>query len=159
MKLKNIILLIAIFCFSSKIYSQDQTIIAERTEGVVDYNLPKKYLLKDVKITGIDLNTSMLLNSIGLYIGDSINVPSETLSNAMIKLWQFNLYSDADMIQRLDQNGDLHLEIALKDMPYVSHWNILGIPDGQKRELLETLNLARNVQYSEYGSIFITCYP
>ena len=150
MKLSHIILLGILLCFCSNAYSQENKVMFERTEGVVDYDTPIKYLLKDVKFTGIDLNTSMLLNSIGLHIGDSISVPSETLSNSMIKLWRFNLYSDAKMIQRFDQNGDLHIEIALKDLPYVSNWDILGVTSAQKRELLETLNLARNIQYSEY---------
>lgn len=151
MKFNKFGLIIVLLCLCATSYAQAQKGILEiRKDSVVDYKNPKRYLLKDIKLLGIEsINTKMMLNSVGLHVGDSISIPSETLSNALKKLWAFKLYSDVKVYMQTSED-DLYLELRMMDRPFVSSWDITGISSAQKRELLETLNLTQDVQFSEY---------
>ncbi len=150
MKIKKLLIIMMMMCVWTAANAQQDTLIRLPQKGVVSYSEPKRYLLKDVKVTGIStINTNMLINSLGLKIGDSIYVPSDYVSNAIKKLWQARLYSDIKVFQQTD-GDDLYLELRLKDRPFVSDWRILGVSSAQRRELIESLRLVRNIQYSEY---------
>ena len=86
----------------------------------LDYSNPRKY----IKVTGVRyISPELIINASGLRRGDSVYLPSDYISNALQLLWSQRYYSNVRAIVTLD-GDDAFLEIALKERPRVSVWNV-----------------------------------
>lgn len=149
MILKKVILFLVLIVTCSTGWTQQKDTILMPTE-IVDYNAPKRYLLKKVDVKGVEtINTTLLLNSIGLIIGDSITIPGEYITAALKRLWSHKYYSDIKTYI-IEDGEDMTLELHLKERPLISTWSIVGPSASQKKDLFESLKLSSNTQYSEY---------
>ena len=62
--------------------------VSAQNSAVVDYNSPKKYTLKKVKVEGTNyLNEERLVALTGLKAGETIDIPGQELSGIMNRLW------------------------------------------------------------------------
>ena len=58
-----------------------------------DYAIPKEYAIGGITVSGTQyLDESVLINLSGLIVGDTIEVPSEKISNAIKNLWKQGLF-------------------------------------------------------------------
>ncbi|MFI3262713.1 MAG: POTRA domain-containing protein [Rikenellaceae bacterium] len=118
---------------------------------VIDYSIPQKYLLKDIKITGSNhIPSQLIINTTGLTKGDSLYVPSDYITNALQILWGQRYYSDIQAVVEIEDE-DLYLEIILKERPRVSLWEIKGASKAEKKELDERLNFRSRNEMSDYA--------
>ena len=88
--LKHIILIITVIIFSS-----NYSIAQDTTQyNFVDYTQPKEYILSKVNIIGTKyVNKSNIIDISGLKNNQIIKVPGNSISSAINKLWQQNLFS------------------------------------------------------------------
>lgn len=118
---------------------------------VLDYSNPKRYLLKDVKITGVKyIAPQLIINTAGLAVGDSVYLPSDYISNAIQTLWGQRYYSDIKAVVDIE-GEDAFLELILTERPRVSVWNITGVSKSERTELDERLKFRSRNEYSEYA--------
>ncbi|MFI3286238.1 MAG: outer membrane protein assembly factor BamA [Rikenellaceae bacterium] len=111
---------------------------------------PKQYLIRKVNVHGIEtINPDILRSSIGLIEGDSIYLPSSSISMSINNLWNQRLYADVQMGATIDGN-EVEIDIILKERPRVFSWNFEGISAAKQKDLLETLKLRRNTELSDY---------
>ncbi len=117
----------------------------------LDYSNPRKYNIKDIKVTGVRyISPELIINASGLRRGDSVYLPSDYISNALQLLWSQRYYSNVRAIVTLD-GDDAFLEIALKERPRVSVWNVEGVGTGDKTEILKRLKLRERTELSDYA--------
>lgn len=123
------------------------------TAPVIDYNNPKTYVIKDVKVEGTGyLNGDRLISTTGLKRGDKIEVPGEMLSSILNRIWQQRKFSDVGFyIDSLSQQGDsCILVLKVQERPRVSTWKYTGVKNGEKTDLAERLKLRKGSELSDY---------
>ncbi|MFR9503371.1 MAG: outer membrane protein assembly factor BamA [Rikenellaceae bacterium] len=131
----------------------------EATDSVSLYNnvpvmdntaTPQRYLINKVNVHGVEtIDPNVLRSSIGLIEGDSITLPSNSISAAIQSLWNQRLYADVQMGATID--GDrVDIDIMLKERPRVLSWNFTGISNAKQKDLTEELKLRRNTELSDY---------
>ncbi len=117
----------------------------------LDYETPRKYNIKDIKVTGVNhISPELIINACGLHRGDSLYLPGDYISNALQLLWSQRYYSNVRAIVQIE-GDDIYLEIALKERPRVSVWNIEGVKNGEKSEILKRLKLKERTELSDYA--------
>ncbi len=117
----------------------------------VDYQNPKKYLIKDIKVTGVRyISPELIINASGLRRGDSAYIPGDYISNALQLLWSQRYYSNVKALVQTE-GDDAYLEIQLKERPRVSVWDVSGVRSGEKKEILERLKLKERTELSDYA--------
>ncbi len=111
---------------------------------------PKQYLIRKVNVIGVEtIDPNILRSSIGIIEGDSIYLPSTSISTAIQSLWNQRLYADVQMGATID--GDqVDIDIMLKERPRVFSWNFEGVNNTKQKDLIETLKLRRNTELSDY---------
>ena len=126
---------------------------AQNTEAVVDYQAPKNYTLKKIKVEGTGyLSQDRLVGLTGLKEGEQIEIPGERLSGIMNRMWLQRKFSDVGFyIDSLSAKGDsCILVIKVQERPRVSQWLFTGVKNGEKTDLMERLKLRRGGELSDY---------
>ncbi len=145
---KAIILLLLVI-LSTPLYAQEDSV--KINYPAIDYGIPKDYIIKDVKVTGVKfLSADLIRNTTGLNVGDKVTIPGDNISQAMQVLWQHRYYSDIKTY--VDIEGDsVTINIALTERPRVSMWKIDSVKTGESKELFTKLKLRERVEYSDYS--------
>ncbi|MFR9525821.1 MAG: POTRA domain-containing protein [Rikenellaceae bacterium] len=111
---------------------------------------PKQYLIRKVNVHGVEtVNPNILRSSVGLIEGDSIYLPSSSISTAISNLWNQRLYADVQMGATID-GDEVEIDIMLKERPRVYRWLFEGVTASKQKDLLETLKLRSNTELSDY---------
>ena len=132
-----------------------QSLLAQNEVPEFNYGTPKKYVVGNVVVEG---NTYFSDNQIvqlsGLYKGASVTVPGDDISNVLNRLWAQRYFRDvAVTADSVSAAGDsIYLKIAIKERPRVSRWSYSGIKSGEKKDIMERLNLRRGGEFSDYVS-------
>ena len=127
--------------------------VSAQNSAVVDYNSPKKYTLKGIKVEGTNyLNEERLVALTGLKAGETIDIPGQELSGIMNRLWLQRKFSDVGFyIDSLSAKGDsCILVLKVQERPRVSKWEFKGVKRGEETDLKERLKLKRGGELSEY---------
>ena len=127
--------------------------VSAQNGAVVDYNSPKKYILKGIKVEGTNyLDQGRLIALTGLKAGEKIDIPGQELSGIMNRLWLQRKFSDVGFyIDSLSAKGDsCILVLKVKERPRVSKWEFEGVKRGEETDLKERLKLRRGGELSEY---------
>ena len=127
--------------------------VSAQNSAVVDYNSPKKYVLKGIKVEGTNyLNEERLVALTGLKEGETIDIPGQELSGIMNRLWLQRKFSDVGFyIDSLSAKGDsCVLVLKVQERPRVSKWEFKGVKRGEETDLKERLKLKRGGELSEY---------
>lgn len=120
---------------------------------VVDYDSPKKYVLKDIKVEGTNyLNGERLVALTGLQKGDNVEIPGQHLSGIINRLWLQRKFSDVGFyIDSLSPKGDsCILVLKVQERPRVSKWLFDGVRRSEESDLTERLKLRRGGELSDY---------
>lgn len=117
---------------------------AERLQyPMMDYESPKMYTVKDVKISGLKfLDSNTLMAVAGLKPGDKAMIPGGYISAAMTKLWNMRNFSDVNITAEFD-GDEVTLFVQLTERPRVNSWNIEGIRSGQADDIKDKLKIKR----------------
>lgn len=120
--------------------------------SVKDRLNPKKYVVKDINITGVSfLDPSMVAGSVGLNKGDTVYIPGDYITSALKKLWSQRYYSDVKSDVEIVGDTAAIINIRLKERPRVSLWEFEGIRAGERKALLDKLKLRNNAEASDYA--------
>jgi len=110
----------------------------------INYNLPQKYTIGGITVTGVMyLNSSVLISLSGLQVGNKIDIPGERIRSAMDKLWQQGLFEDVKILATSVQDGQIFLEIRLTERPRLSKFNFSGIRKGEGDDLKDKLKISK----------------
>ena len=150
MKSFPIFLILAIALVSPfRVLAQDNS---QDKKIVVDYNLPKTYVIGGIDVTGIKyLGKDQILSLTGLSVGDTITIPGEDLSAILKRIFLQRYFSDVGIYIDSLQKDTAFLRLNLVERPRVSRWDFEGIKSGEKADLNEKLKLRRGSELSEYA--------
>lgn len=146
------IVVLTLVCTSAALaQTEDTTARVNFDAPMIDYTVPKQYILRDVKFSGVkNLLPEIMINKAGISRGDTIMIPGEYLSSAARKLMDMNLLSDVQMFI-YPAGNEVDLEIYMQELPRVFKWDITGVFKAEKKELLEEkLKLQKGAQLSKF---------
>ena len=126
---------------------------AQSPDFEVDYARPKEYYIAGVTVEGNTVFSSdQIIQVSGMRKGIKIGVPSDDISDVISRLWAQRFFEDvAVAVDSLSANRDsAYFKIIVKERPRVSRWDFTGVKSGERKDLLERLNLRRGGEYSEY---------
>ncbi len=127
--------------------------VSAQNSAVVDYNAPKTYILKGLKVEGTNyLNSDRLAALTGLKEGAEIEIPGQELTGIMNRMWLQRKFSDVGFyIDSLSPKGDsCILVLKVQERPRVSKWLFTGVKRTEESDLMERLKLKRGGELSEY---------
>jgi outer membrane protein insertion porin family len=118
---------------------------------VITYSLnnDKKYIIADIKVTGVEsfgYEDYVLIGISGLSIGDKVSVPGEEITTALRAFLKHGLFSDAKMIATKLTTDSLWLEIELHPNPLISNIDFTGVKKSEKEDLEAKIGMARGTQ-------------
>ena len=119
------------------------------------YGKPKKYAVGNIAVEGNTyFSDNQIIQLTGLYKGASVTVPGDDITNIVNRLWAQKYFRDVQVsADSVSHAGDsIYLRILIKERPRVSRWTFTGIKNGERKDLLERLNLRRGGEFSEYVS-------
>lgn len=128
-------------------YSQDSI-----TDSIpfLDYTVPRDYVIADVKVTGVKhLNPTHLTSISGLHKGKKVTIPGTDISNAIRNYWKHGLFADVQIIINKIENGNVYLEIRLKEQPRMNNLYITGVNKSDRDNIKEKIALRRGTQITD----------
>lgn len=120
-----------------------------------DYANPQRYVIGNVRVDGNTyFSDNQIIQLSGLYKGASVTIPGDDITNALSRLWAQRYFRDvAVTADSVAAAGDsVYLRITIKERPRVSRWSYSGIRNGERKDLIERLNLRRGGEFSDYVS-------
>ena len=119
----------------------------------VDYTRPQKYIVGGVSVKGNSyFSENQIVQLSGLRKGMEVTIPGEEMSSIVRRLWMQRYFEDVSLeIDHFSPARDsVYLCIAIEERPRVSAWTFTGVKSGEKKDLLERLNLRRGGEFSAY---------
>ncbi|MFV0346192.1 MAG: outer membrane protein assembly factor [Bacteroidales bacterium] len=147
-KAKTLLLAVtSLLCFNlSKTLAQD----TDNTPVNIDYSNPKKYIIADIEISGINyLDKDRLKTFTGLRVGQEVEVPGTEISAAIRNLWQRGLFSDVDISIAKIEGKQIWLDVMLTEIPRLTSVQYKGLKKGEKEDLDKKLSLIPGQQVTE----------
>ncbi|MFI3281021.1 MAG: POTRA domain-containing protein, partial [Rikenellaceae bacterium] len=160
MKFLKLMLAIAASIFAMQGFAQEtsepqgtaqDSIALYKSAPILEGTTPKQYLIRKVNVHGVEtIDHNVLRSSIGIIEGDSIFLPSNSISTAIQSLWSQRLYADVQMGATID-GDEVEIDIMLQERPRVFNWRFEGISSSKQKELNDDiLKLRRNTELSDY---------
>ena len=126
------------------------SLAATAQENNFSYESPKKYLVKEISVSGLKfLDSGVLISVSGIAVGDSILIPGDAITNALKKLWNQGLFSDVKISASKIDGSDIYLDIFLQEQPRISSFNFKGVRKGEVDDLKEKIKLRAGGQITE----------
>ncbi|MDF1576431.1 MAG: outer membrane protein assembly factor BamA [Bacteroidales bacterium] len=132
-----------------------QQAVAQQQAGhdtlrVMDYENPKKYVIADVTVSGIEfIQKEVLVSLSGLKVGNTITLPGDQVTDVLKKFWNQGLFSDAMISASQIRNDSVWLDIYLTERSRMSTLDIVGVGKSESQDLLEKINLKRGQQVTD----------
>ncbi len=106
----------------------------------LDYSNKKIYHIAEVNVTGAERRDDNAIKSItGLREGQTIEIPSEALSNAVKGLWKLRLFSDVEILLDKIKSDSVYITIQLKEQPTLSGYEFKNVKKLQQDNLIDEL--------------------
>ena len=122
--MKHLITVIALAFFTMTAGAQ---ILIGGDNIAVDYGNPKTYHIGGIMVTGTQFLDQNVLSTIsGLNVGDSLDVPGDKISKAILNLWKQGLFSDVKIIISKVQGNTAFFEIKVQERPRLSSFRFSG---------------------------------
>ncbi len=119
-------------------------------ETPFSYELPKRYRVKEITVTGIKfLNPDVIVSITEISVGDTIQIPGEKVTKAVKKLWSQGLFSDVEIGASRIEGEDIYLNVYLQEQPRLTTVNFRGIRKGEADDLKEKLKLRSGSQLTQ----------
>ena len=107
-----------------------------------DYLSPKEYEIGPIRIVGADNYDHQAIKLIaGLKQGQSVKVPSQTISNSIKNLWNEGIFSDIEISVEKEIAGVLFMVIKVKPRPKLSRFKFNGVNKREADKIREEILL------------------
>ena len=117
---------------------------------VLDYSLPKEYVIEDVTVSGVEfLQKEVLISMSGLNKGRKMTIPGDEITKVIEKFWSQGLFSDVQITATKIEGGKIWLDIYLKERPRMSGLKINGVSKSESQDLIEKLELRNGSQVTD----------
>ena len=114
------------------------------------YSNPEKFTLKGITVSGVKfLDPNVIVSLSGLYVGDTLSIPSEDITNAINKLWDQGLFSDVKITATTIEGDDIYLDIFLQELPRISGIEFTGLKKSEEKDIRELIKLRIGGQATE----------
>ncbi|MDR3268920.1 MAG: outer membrane protein assembly factor BamA [Tannerella sp.] len=112
---------------------------------VVSYSLtPKRYIIADIKVSGVkNYEDFLLINFSGLSVGDMVSIPGDEITDAIRRYWRHGLFSDVKIRATRIKDDRVWLEIQLKQRPRISEIHYNGVKKSEREDLEGKLGLKK----------------
>lgn len=109
--------------------------------------IPKSYEIAGINVKGIPENEHYLvIGYSGLAIGDRVNIPGEEISAAVRRFWHQGLYSKVSIDVEKTAGDKAWLVIDLQRQPRMSELRLVGMKNGERKDLNERLGMVEGQQ-------------
>lgn len=109
--------------------------------------IPKSFEIADIKVNGIpDSDDYLVIGYSGLSIGDRIDIPGQTITDAVKRFWRQGLYSKVEINVEKTAGDKAWLVIELQRQPRMSEMTFEGVKGGEKKDLVERLGMVSGQQ-------------
>ncbi len=116
----------------------------------IDPRNPREYRIGGISVTGNDnIDASVIISVSHLYVGQTVMVPGEKISNAINNLWKQRLFRDVKILATGAQGEAIYLEIQVQETPRIVGTTFKGISKSHENTLREKLNLIRGDAVSD----------
>lgn len=116
----------------------------------MDQNNPRQYIIKDIVIHGANyVDPELLVSQSGIQRGDTLWMPSEFLSDVSRRFWSMQQFSDVKTVVQT-QADSAYVHLYLTSLPLVSSWEFDGVRKGEITDLLEKLDIKRNLPLTDF---------
>ena len=132
--------------------------IAQETRTVNDtiYNpkvvftaAPNQYVIAGIRVEGVDnYDENMVIGYSGLSVGQRVDIPGEDIKAAAKRFWRQGLFSKVQILVEKIYEDQAWLVFNLRQQPRVSQVNYNGMKGGEKKDIIERLNLQAGSQMS-----------
>jgi outer membrane protein insertion porin family len=111
---------------------------------VIDYSAPVEYEIGGITVSGSKyLDHNALISITGLKVGDKIQIPGETISAAIKKLWEQGILADVQINATKIEGLKIYLDISLKERARLQKFEFTGINKTEQDNLTEKIKLIR----------------
>ncbi len=111
------------------------------------YGQPRRMPIGGITVEGVDqYEDYQLIGITGLNVGEVIDVPGDDITDAIRRLWDYNLFSDIRIEAEKIQNDSIYLKIVLAARPKVSKVNINGVKKAEKDDLEKSIGIVAGNQ-------------
>ncbi len=137
MKKKILCVIMGLFLLSVNVQAQKDSIIVTENQEVI-----KLYEVTDIEITGDNKYT---VDQIGFFTnikkGDFIQIPGNSISVAIKKIWTTNLFSDIQVFVTPIDEKKIKLRYNIIGFPVINEINIIGLSKSKTKDIIKDLNL------------------
>lgn len=114
------------------------------------YNDPGEYCIKGVTVSGVRfVDSNVIINMSGIVLGDTLNIPGESIIAAINKLWDLGLFSDVKITATKIEGKDIYMDIFLQELPRISAISFTGIKKSEEKDIIDLIKLRIGGQATE----------
>ncbi|MEN2283981.1 POTRA domain-containing protein [Algoriphagus sp. SE2] len=112
----------------------------------LNYQKPQSYRIAEIKAVGLTtLDEIAIISLSGLKVDDTIEVPGESISSALKKLWGQGIIGDVKILVTKVEGDDIYLLLDLTERPRFSRVEFTGMNKTQEGELRDKVNIRGRV--------------
>lgn len=138
-----VMIFIFLDCVNLTVKGQD----SEFPANVIDYSSPRKYVIADIKVTGMgNYEDYLLIGFSGLSVGDEITVPGGEITDAVKRFWKHGLFSDVKIVATKVEDEKIWLEFRLKARPRINQLTISGVKKSEREDIELKIGLKPGMQ-------------
>ena len=132
-------------------YAQDINTTGDSEPVILYTGTPKKYIIADIKVEGIENYEDELLIGISqLSVGQEITVPGDDITKAVKNYWHYGLFSDVKIAAEKIEGNKIWLKITLAQLPRITEIRYHGIKKSERTDLEGRLGIVKGLQVSPY---------
>jgi len=105
------------------------------------YLRPQEYIIGGVRVTGTEyLDNEVLITISKLNVGSRIEVPGESVSNAIKNLWLQGLFDDVAIKVEAVKGDSIFFDIVVVERPRLTRIDINGLSKSQTKDIKERVS-------------------
>ena len=125
--------------FGQDTYTANDTIYNPK---VIFTASPSQYEIAGIRVEGVEnYDENIIIGYSGLAVGQRIDIPGDDIKAAAKRFWRQGLFSKVQILVEKTYRDQAWLVFNLRQQPRVSQVNYNGMKSGEKKELIERLNV------------------
>ncbi len=113
-------------------------------------NSGKKHTIGDITVSGnTTFSEQTIITYSGLRKGEEVNIPGETIGDAIKKLWNSKLFNDIEVYVTKIEGDVAYLEIRLSDLPQLNEIKINGVKKSKTEAIIKDSKLTKGTKVTE----------